>query len=135
MELVNWDSSMSVGVEVFDTQHRTIFKMINALAESMEHGKGADLLGKTLEELKEYCLVHFNGEEIYFERFLYADTKDHIKQHKFFIQKVTTYKNNFDNGVPVFSGNLILFLQDWWIHHIQETDKMYGEYFNERGLF
>lgn len=135
MPLMTWDKTMSVSVEAFDTQHQKIINMMNNLAEAMEQGKGADAVGKTLDELLEYVLVHFESEEVYFERFIYSDTREHVLQHEFFVKKVAALKDSFDDGGTVLSGDLILFLKDWWIHHIMVTDKMYSEYFNERGLF
>lgn len=135
MKLMTWDSSMSVNVKVFDTQHKKVVDMINRLASSMENHKGSDAVAKTLDELLEYVVVHFSAEEVYFDRFMYIDSKAHEKQHKFFVKKITGMKDALRAGGTILSGDLLLFLKDWWVNHIMVTDKMYSEYFNDRGIF
>jgi hemerythrin-like metal-binding protein len=126
---------MSVNVKVFDTQHKRVIDMINNLASSMEHHKGSDAVSKTVDELLEYVVVHFSAEEVYFDRFMFADSKAHEKQHKFFVKKIAGMKDSLHAGGTVLSGDLLLFLKDWWINHIMIKDKMYSEYFNDRGVF
>lgn len=126
---------MSVGVEVFDSQHQKIIKMINDLADSIEHHHGDEGVDTALREMIEYTMFHFTAEEAQFKTLGYPDVKGHVKQHEYFIRKVEKFVADFDNNKPVLSGDLIFFLRDWWLNHIMSEDMLYSSFFNERGVF
>ena len=46
----------------------------------------------------------------------------------------TAYKKGFDEGKVLLSIDVIDFLKDWLINHIQGSDKKYGPFLNEKGL-
>ena len=49
---LQWDRSMSVGVEVFDSQHKKILIMINDLSSAMEHRHGTAGVDKAPSKLE-----------------------------------------------------------------------------------
>ena len=44
MDLISWDPSFNVDVEMIDKQHQMLVKMINELHDSMLVGKDKDVL-------------------------------------------------------------------------------------------
>lgn len=43
-----WDGSLSVGVDMIDTQHKGIFSRVDNLLNSMSKGKGREEIGKVV---------------------------------------------------------------------------------------
>jgi len=134
MALINWNDSFSVNVAEIDQQHQKLIALINELHDAMTQGKGEDILGKILNGLISYTGTHFKTEEKYFAQFGYPDTDSHKKEHHAYVQKVSDFKDGFENGELSLSIEVMTFLYDWWRNHIKETDKKYSQFFNEKGL-
>jgi hemerythrin len=134
MAFINWHADLSVNVTEIDRQHQKLIAMINELHEAMKLGKGKEVLGKILESLSDYTVTHFTLEEQYFAQFGYPDAAAHIKEHAAFVQKVTEFKQGFDEGRILLSMDIMSFLTDWLMVHIKGSDKKYSSFFNEKGL-
>ncbi len=134
MAFINWNDSLSVNVVVIDLQHKKLIAMINDLAEAMKQGKGKDIVGKIIYRLFNYTATHFSNEEKYFDQFNYPETATHKKAHDGFVKKITDFKQGFDEDRILLSLEIMNFLKDWLVKHIQGTDKKYSSFFNEKGL-
>ncbi len=136
MALFQWNSAMySVGSEKIDAQHQKLVELLNSLYEAMSKGKGNDVLGKILNELVDYTVVHFRTEEELFYKYNYPDTAKHKEEHKKFVDEVTKFKTEFDAGRAMVSIKLMTFLKDWLIKHIKGTDKQYSKFLSGKAGF
>lgn len=133
--LVEWDDSFSVNVAEIDLQHKNLVAMINELSDAMAHGKGSHVLGKIIDDLIDYTKTHFETEEKYFEQFGYADTDRHKEEHLDFARKVGEFNEKFTAGEVALSIEVMVFLSNWLQNHIKGSDKAYGPFFNENGLY
>jgi hemerythrin len=68
------------------------------------------------------------------DKFSYADTKNHKKEHELFVSKVMDVKKRFDDGNLVMSMEITNFVKDWIVKHIMVTDKKYSNCFIQNGL-
>jgi hemerythrin len=50
------------------------------------------------------------------------------------VKKVKDFKEGFDDGRMMLSIEIIDFMKDWLLNHIQGSDKKYSALFNEKGL-
>jgi len=128
MASVRWNDGMSVNVEVIDRQHRRLFALIGQLHEAMTRGEGNSVLRDIIEGLVEYANVHFATEESYFEASEYPDCEAHRRQHRDFVTKVTDFKLGFDEGRLMLTLDVMDFLGDWLVDHIQGTDVSYAPF-------
>lgn len=135
MPLFVWEDKYKVGVKEFDEQHKKLIELINKLYDAMKQGHGKDVLKSILNDLFEYTKYHFETEEKYFSDYNYPDKNEHVKVHNELRNKVIDLKNKLDNGTTVISGELMKFLKEWLVNHIMDSDKKYGTFFNERGVF
>jgi hemerythrin len=134
MAFMQWTDDYSVKVSEIDQQHQRLIALINDLFEAMQQGKGKDVLGNILNGLMAYTGTHFKTEEKYFDQFGYPETAAHKKEHANFVAKVMEFKKAFDAGQSGLSLNVMNFLNGWLVNHIQNIDKRYGPFFNEKGL-
>ncbi len=134
MALIDWNDTYSVDVTEIDQQHKKLVSIINELNTAMKERKAAETMGKTIDELIDYTVTHFIVEEKYFDKFNYPETVSHKKEHDDFINKIKDVKKSFDKGSLMLSIDIMNFLKDWLINHIQGTDKKYSSFFNEKGL-
>jgi hemerythrin len=134
MALIEWSSSYSVNVAEIDSQHQKLVALINQLNDAMAQGKGRDVAGKILGDLIDYTSTHFSTEEKYFDKFGYSESLSHKKEHAELTKKVLEFQDGFNKGNLALSLELMRFLKEWLIVHIQGTDKKYSAFFNEKGL-
>ncbi|OGR10861.1 MAG: hemerythrin [Desulfobacterales bacterium RIFOXYA12_FULL_46_15] len=134
MAIIKWDDGFSVNVAKIDQQHQKLILMNNELNEAMGQGKGKDVLGRIVNGLISYTATHFKTEEDYFKQLGYPEAGSHIKEHIAFVEKVTEFKEGFENGKLSLSIEVMTFLSNWLRNHIKVTDKKYSRFFNQKGL-
>lgn len=130
MALFQWNNSYSVSNEEIDTQHQKLFAIINKLAESMGMGQGRKALGKIINELNDYTVIHFGTEEKIFDIVNYPEAASHKKEHAEFVRKVSEFKEEFEQGTLCLTVVVLNFLCDWLKDHIKKCDKQYISYLN-----
>jgi len=129
-----WKDSMSVDVAVIDQQHRGLFALIERLDAAMARGEGSSVLGEIIDGLIGYANVHFATEEGYFEESDYPDSAVHKRQHQDFVSKVVDFKNGFDEGRLMLTLDVMHFLGDWLVEHIQGSDASYAPFLDREGV-
>lgn len=129
-----WSEDFSVNVQEIDDQHKKLFSMVNAYYEAFRQKKSAEAIGKLIQGLAEYTISHFKIEEAYFDKFEYADTVAHKKEHTDLLAKVTDIFERVKSGKMVLSVEIGDFLKDWLNKHIKGTDKKYSKCFNDNGV-
>lgn len=128
MAYLCWNDSLSVNVPVIDEQHQQLVRLINQLHHAMTAGQGSRVLRETLDGLVDYAQVHFADEERYFDASAYPDSAVHKRQHLDFVERVAEFRQAASMGEPMLSLDLMDFLAEWLVEHIQGTDKSYVPY-------
>ena len=134
MAIMSWDDKYSVNVREIDEQHKKIVQMVNELHDAMSVGKGKEALAKVLQSLIDYAGSHFATEEKYMTRFKFPGYPEHKGEHDAFVKRVLEFQDGFNSGKLAMSMEVMQFLKDWLLSHIQGTDKKYGPFFNENGI-
>lgn len=128
MALFNWSEEYSVNVNGLDNQHKKLVDLINELHSAMKEGKSKEVLGKIIEELISYTKFHFSAEETLMLQNKFPGLSKHKEEHEAFTKKVIEFEEKFLRGSVVLSQEIIIFLKDWLLNHIQVTDKNYSPY-------
>ena len=84
-------------------------------------------IGKIFDELVQYTASHFSDEEALQARANYPDINNHKEVHKKLVAKVLEYGEQLKAG-KLQAADLMRFLSDWLINHIQGTDSKYVPY-------
>jgi len=134
MAIIQWNESLSVDIAEIDTQHQRLIRMINDLNDAMRQGKGKEVLGKIITGLITYTRTHFKAEEDYFAQFGYPDAATHKQEHVRFVEKVASFKQEFEQGKLGLSLEIMSYLSDWLQGHIKGVDKKYAPFFHSKGL-
>lgn len=134
MPLMVWTEDLSVQVEQFDHEHRRLIAMVNSLADSTEHGWSKDVIQKTLEGLADCTRTHFAREEKLFDRYAYPDAAAHKAEHAEFVAKVARFQDKFRKGSITLGAEVLGFLSDWLLKHIQGSDREYRWFFDAKGV-
>lgn len=132
MNIINWKSDMSVGIDSIDNQHKHLVDLINRLYEAMSEGHSKDIMDAVLKELVDYGKIHFKTEEDYFDTYNYPDAMDHKGEHKAFLNTVDNLMQEYESGEYKVSMDTLHFLRDWITHHIKESDLAYGPFLQSK---
>lgn len=129
-----WTTAFATGVSRYDQQHKVLFNMVNELAEAMQQKRSKEAIGHVLKGLAEYTVNHFADEEKSFDQTSYPEALQHKEHHKKLVAQVVDLIGKFNSGQAVLGQEVINFLQDWLVNHIQGVDKKYGPHFNKNGI-
>ena len=131
---IQWQDNYSVNINFIDEQHKILINIINELYDDIIIKKKFVDVNNLLSKMVDYAATHFSTEEKYFIEFQYNDSINHIKEHKYFIEKVNEFIEKstlIKSSVPL---EALYFLQDWLINHILISDKKYIDCFKNGGL-
>lgn len=134
MGAICWNQGMCLGNERIDQQHKKLTDLINELYQAFTAGRDKDILAQLIREVSAYCLYHFSDEEKLMAEIGYPDAEHHTAQHRTFVLKTVDFLVDAADGKEDISLEMLDFLTDWWIGHIQGTDMRLGEHLKARGL-
>lgn len=134
MALIEWSDEYSVGVAEMDKQHKKLVAMINDLHDAMKSGRGKDSIDKILSELVEYSSTHFMAEETLMKTYGFPGYELQKECHAELTSKVLDLQNKFRDRQAVLTVELMSFLKEWLIVHIQGMDKKYGPFLRSKGI-
>ena len=135
MPLMTWNDKLSVGVAAFDADHKKLVAMVNELFDGVNAGKGKDALGHVLDGLVTYTRTHFAREEEYMKKWGYPRMAAHLQEHTDLTRQVLEVQKKWHAGESaVLSLEVLNFLKNWLLKHIQGSDKEYTLHFNSKGV-
>jgi hemerythrin len=132
---MTWTPKLSVGVAVLDEDHKKLVGMVNELYDAMQAGHGKESLGPILDRLVDYTKFHFAREEKLFGQTGYPEAAPHKQQHDALTHQVLDVQRKYAAGAAAtVSLEVMHFLRDWLINHIQGTDQKYRSHLNAKGI-
>jgi len=108
--------------------------MINELHKAMKLKKSNSAMGSILDRLADYTVSHFATEEKLFAQYGYPEEKAHVELHRKLVAQVVDIQGKFKSGNAMISMELMSFLKDWLVTHIQGTDKKYSSFLIGKGV-
>lgn len=132
MPLITWNERLSVGYQPIDAEHERLVELINRLHDAMTQGKGRQALGEVLDGMIEYTQTHFASEEAMMLEHEYPGYARQKAEHTALMRKVLELRSQYHTGQTVVTMDVMRFLKDWLVNHIQESDKAAGTYLASR---
>ena len=128
-----WDDSISVGIDIIDEHHRYLFDLTNDLYTAVKERRGVREVGQVLRALERYTHVHFREEERMMRHHGYSDLERHMRLHAGFCSKLREFWWEFKANPLTMGFEMIYFLRDWLVVHIQKEDSKLDELMAEKG--
>jgi hemerythrin len=129
MALMEWNDRLSVGVQMIDTDHKHLVSLVNELHDAVKAARGKEVLGHVLDGLITYTKTHFAREESEMARSNYPQADAHRKEHTDLARQVLDVQAKYKAGnSAVLSMEVMSFLRDWLLKHIQGSDRALGTY-------
>lgn len=126
MPLMEWTDKLSVGIARFDAEHRRLVDMVNDLFDAVQGGRGREALGDILDDLITYTETHFSNEEAALRECTFPDVEAHVEEHRLLTEQVREIRRKYLSGPSAtLSMEVMNFLKNWLIKHIQGSDRRY----------
>jgi hemerythrin len=136
MTEIEWDDSLSVGVDLIDEQHKMLIQRMKDLAEAVRSSRGAEQIVKTLGFMIDYTEFHFSTEEKHMTELGYPLFKSHKQQHEEFKSTLNDMVMEFEeDGATAQLGEWVNnYLINWLVKHIKSVDTKLSEFLQEKGF-
>jgi hemerythrin-like metal-binding protein len=119
---------------MIDEEHKKFIDIINKATYVQQYDDSPRAISEVLVEMTAYALEHFNTEETYMINFKYYDYKSHKDEHNNFSKIISNYCIKLMDGEFEIIDEILEYLKQWLVNHIQVTDKKYVVCFNGNGL-
>lgn len=119
---VQWDASLSVGIDTIDEHHRYLFDLINDLFEVVKNKRGVREIARLIVATETYAKVHFRAEEMMMRHHGYDGLNGQRQQHRAFEARIQEFYQDLHDNPLVAQFDLLSYLRDWLIHHIRIED-------------
>lgn len=126
---IRWLTSMSVGVEQWDADHRVLLDLIGRLDDLLRSGRSDP--SPLMDTLSRYVDVHLGSEERTMERLGYPHFEAHRAKHDEF----RTWFKEVTAAAPAArpaAAEIADMLVHWWYVHIVTVDMAYKDFFENR---
>ncbi|HOZ47498.1 MAG TPA: bacteriohemerythrin [Candidatus Hydrogenedentes bacterium] len=136
MGKVQWDSRLSVGIDLIDRQHQTWIDRLNNVQSAIESHQGLSHVGDMLGFLVDYTQFHFATEEKHMTALAYPDLVAHKAKHDELRETLDTLVKDFQkDGVthPIAEAVNTL-LATWLTNPIRDVDQAFGAFLKEKGV-
>jgi hemerythrin len=128
---VQWNESLSVGIDEIDHQHRLFLDYFNLLIDAINSGGRWSDVHFSFVLLRDYAKRHFFLEESVLRMSDYPGTDEHIECHRKILEQLDVLeKESLNKNI---SGEATALLQYWLLGHIMHTDIDYARHFAEGG--
>ncbi|MFV0349582.1 MAG: hemerythrin domain-containing protein, partial [Halodesulfovibrio sp.] len=67
-------------------------------------------------------------------KYKYAETPGHIQQHVKFVEKVLDFEEGLKSGKLTVTMDVMRFLKEWLMKHINGTDRRYAPFLKQKGV-
>jgi len=120
-----WKDFYSVDNPLLDAEHKQIIENINELYVAMNGPMDSVAKKRVLERLVQYTQTHFDHEEKIMQEVDYPDLAAHKALHDDMRRQTIELRTHL---TLVTARDVLVFLKDWWLDHIQGEDKKYASY-------
>jgi len=134
IEPIEWNDSFSVGVALFDEQHRRLIAMLNKMIRDPTATTRSETVADVLTDMTNYAQEHFKSEEDLMIEHDYPHLDEHRRQHRGFQEKAARLCFATVKGQASVPHEMLVYLQQWLIHHILQADMAFKPFFEQKGV-
>lgn len=127
---VEWSSVLAVGEDKIDEQHLKFLDIINHAIDAYQNNNQI-LIQQSLNELMDYSRYHFKHERELMQKYNYPDINAHIGAHAEFMELAMDLNDKFKSNNTIID-ELLHFVQNWLLLHIQDTDRKLGSFLKRK---
>lgn len=132
MAFIEWNDTLNTNITEIDEQHRQIVALINALSEAVRNRAAESDMKALFEAIARDTKAHFETEERLFRMHSYPERSAHAELHRQLETQVESLSSKIRTGAMPVNDSVLLFLRDWFITHIEGSDRLFGFWIQSR---
>lgn len=133
--LIVWSEKLELGIPIIDEQHRTVVSTMNTLYFMLSKNLFNDSITHISHIVAHHVRLHNFTEEYLLEQAEYPDLDAHRLLHRESELQLTAAVRKtsqaFDQRA-LRSDDLMVFMKNYWLHHICKEDRKYAEWLRSR---
>ena len=122
---IKWKDSYSVKDPLLDSEHQQIIACINELHDVAQDPNAGEVTKRVLDRLVQYTNTHFAHEEKRLKEVGFPTLEAHKGLHDTMRRRTLDLRTHL---TLVTARDVLVFLKDWWLDHIQGEDMSYSSY-------
>lgn len=121
-----------VGVAEIDDQHRHLVRMVNELNHTLLAESTLEHVESRFDELIRYAAFHFQTEHRLMAEHAYPQQDAHDQEHGQLVGelRLILQKKSGEGDMLVLQK-----IKDWLIGHMHNSDRLLGQFLNQKGVF
>ena len=133
IQKISWDSSYSVGNAILDQQHQQLLAICAELADCLadDSRRGREQFHSILHDLSIYADTHFCTEETLLSQCAYPLLDEQKAEHDEYRNQLCELLFSATEG-DINKVGLQRYLNEWWLHHILESDMKYRNFLQSK---
>jgi hemerythrin-like metal-binding protein len=132
--LVAWKHTCSVGVRAMDDEHAIMIDAMNELRQALVSGSNQAVTNEQRNKLIEFTRMHFRNEENLLAQFDFPGLARQQSEHRRLLAQLQDSLHRQQQGQAAPTGDLLSFLHDWFLDHVEGEDRKYGPWLNSHGV-
>ena len=133
--LLPWNRACVVGIQAMDDQHAIVMDTMNELRLALVRGAKPEPADELLKRLIEFTRMHFWSEEQLMEQHGFPGLAGHRAEHQHLLAQLLESARRLQHGEAVNRGDVLLFLHDWFVDHVEGLDQQYGPWLRDHGVY
>jgi hemerythrin len=134
MILIEWDSSLILGVKQIDEHHEHLVSILNECYRTLMRHNQEQELQVVIDELRDYTHYHFETERKLMDDLGYAAANSHLAAHEKFTSSILEFQDRLQSGESLVAMDVLMFLKEWLVDHIQKTDRVFTTFLKQKGV-
>ena len=135
MSHIAWSESYKINVRELDSQHEEMATLVNKLYDAVVSQQSLESLNQLLSDLIDFTREHFSTEERLMIEHDYTGYPAHKAEHDELLKQLENFKAGaLAKSRPGFRFEVDV-SQDWFIAHINTSDRELAAFLNEKGIY
>lgn len=126
MPIMTWDSSLDVGVESMNDDHKQILDLMNEIHDRAAAGETGEAMIALVDTLAGVTTEHFRDEEAYMASVDFAGLASHTLIHADLLKKYIAHADAIRTNGGQVPSDFLMFLKLWLTAHIKGIDMKYA---------
>ena len=124
---VDWDDSLTTGIERIDAEHRVLLRLIQELEQADNEGGERARMQGILREIYAYAVFHFVREENLMAASGYPARDRHRGEHQGLLAQYAAILHEYREG-RVLVQHIVELVHGWFAEHAAGADQRLADY-------
>ena len=128
MALLSWSNQYLIGNDVIDTEHKELFRLINAFHDHWLEKHDQQSIARLLNHLVVYAEMHFRHEEAIMLDASFPKLAEHQLGHEAMVDTIFKLRQSLEEQNTHLELDTMKFVKSWLIEHIIKNDYVFRDF-------